>query len=437
MTAEPYDPATYYHYLAWEVWRLKAPPTEFQRLFEEVMLRAEPERFTPVEPHWREGDWKADGILDDGRVVFQVYSPNEIKEEKVRAKIADDLPGAVEHWNDVIEEWTFVYNRGRQHGVEPQILGALNGYEEEYPDLEISRWSDATLWEKVRELPPEKRRELLGLALEDLDGAFTLPTGNPEEFEGELSNSRVVLLQPLDRPFEPRAIREALAPEVPFGPLYSIEPDWEEGWDDAAHYQRDVVENLIARASDEVARFAVFSQAPIPLAIQLGSILTDRVDVDLYQYHRDRGEWNWEPSLGAEDVNTDLRVSGLPDEPDPTVEDVCVRFSLSAVVSDQDVAGVCPDGAPTVEMRVDDPDRLWLQHRSQLDTLRRSFRRLWKQVRRRFPAVERIHVFYAGPAPGAVALGQSHNPRMEPPLLLYEYDRSSTPRYEHVLTLGA
>lgn len=436
MPAEPYGPATYSHYLAWEVRRLKATHTEFQRLFEEVMLRAEPERFTPVETYGRDGDRKADGMLDGGRVVFQVYSPNEIKAAKVEAKIAEDLPGAVENWTDEIETWTFVYNRGRKQGVAPQIIETLNEHSVEYSEVEVCQWSDATLWDIVRDLSPEQRAELLGPELEGWEGAFVPPSDDPGEFKDELNDSRVVLLQPYDRPFDPGAVMDALAPEVPFGPPYPIEPDWEAGWKQAAGYQRDVVENLIDRAGERIARFAVFSQAPVPLAVQLGSILSDRVDVDLYQYHRDRGEWRWDPALTTDDADTDLRLRGLPDEPNTTVEDVCVRFSFSAIVSDEDVAGVRREEAATVEMSVDDPDRLWLRHPSQLDALRKRYRQLWKRIRRGFRSVERIHVFYAGPAPGAVALGQSYNPRMEPALLLYEYSRSSSPRYEHVLTLG-
>lgn len=436
MSLEPFDPATYFHRMAWEVRRLKATHTEFQRLFEEVMLRVEPERFTPVEPYGREGDWKADGLLDGGRVVFQVYSPNELKASEVKAKIADDLPGAVEHWNDVIEKWVFVYNRGRRQGVAPQIIGTLNDYVEEYPEVAVSHWSDTTLWDKLCELPPTDRTELLVPALHGWDGAFVPPSGDPDEYEDELANSRIVLLHPHDRPLDPDAVQEALAPEVPFGPPYPLEPNWKEGWGQAAAYQRDAVEELIQRAGDRIARFAVFSQAPIPLAIQFGSILSDRVDVDLYQYHRDRGEWRWDPEVDAREADDELRVRGLPDEPDATVEDVCVCFALSAIVSDEDLRDIRPDGAAEVEMRVDDPDPLWLRHPSQIDALRKSYRQLWKQIRRSFPSVERIHIFYAGPAPGAVGLGQSHNPRMEPPLLLYEYDRSSTPRYEHVLTIG-
>lgn len=37
------------------------------------------------------------------------------------------------------------------------------------------------------------------------------------------------------------------------------------------------------------------------------------------------------------------------------------------------------------------------------------------------PGADRWHVFYAGPAPGAVAVGQQLNPTTTPPVQFYEF----------------
>jgi hypothetical protein len=57
-------------------------------------------------------------------------------------------------------------------------------------------------------------------------------------------------------------------------------------------------------------------------------------------------------------------------------------------------------------------------------------------LNRRVPSCRRIHLFYAGPIGGAITLGQAINPRMNPVVDLYEFDRRKTPRYERVLTLS-
>lgn len=431
------DLVTLAHQLMWENECFTATHTHFQALFEDAMQLLEGERFTPIRTYPPDGDWKADGVLDDGETVFQVYSPNETTLPKVKAKIATDLPGAVEYWEEIIEEWVFVYNRRAPRGLAPEIVAELRRYSSEYPALNLRKVSDADLWDRLRdELSPGKRSELLGPAAARWDEVFLPPGNNPADFADELGDCRLTILHPLDRPIDPAQAVEALKPERSFGPPYRLNPHWGLDWEDAAEAQQEEVDELIENVGDQIARFAIFSQAPIPLAVHLGQMLSDRVDTELFQYDRDRGSWSWDPAVNEEEVDTNFRVLGIPDDEDGTVTDVCVRFSLSAFVSDEDITGAGPNGNKTIRVEVEEPDVMWLCHRSQLTALEQLCREVWKQVRRKYPGAERIHVFYAGPAPGAIVLGRSFNPRMNPPLWLYEYDRNKDPRYDHVLTLG-
>ncbi len=56
-------------------------------------------------------------------------------------------------------------------------------------------------------------------------------------------------------------------------------------------------------------------------------------------------------------------------------------------------------------------------------------------IRQQVPNCERIHLFYAGPTGAAIKLGQAINPRMNPAVSLYEFDRRKTPAYTRVLDL--
>jgi hypothetical protein len=53
-----------------------------------------------------------------------------------------------------------------------------------------------------------------------------------------------------------------------------------------------------------------------------------------------------------------------------------------------------------------------------------------------FPRARLWHLFYAGPAPVAVAVGQQINPTMYPPVQLYEYRHKENPRYRSSIRLG-
>jgi len=63
------------------------------------------------------------------------------------------------------------------------------------------------------------------------------------------------------------------------------------------------------------------------------------------------------------------------------------------------------------------------------------FRQVLTVIRNKVPKCPRIHLFYAGPTGGCVVIGQQINPRMNPPVEVYEYSRQSIPRYQRALTL--
>jgi len=112
-----------------------------------------------------------------------------------------------------------------------------------------------------------------------------------------------------------------------------------------------------------------------------------------------------------------------------------VRVSLSEQILPHDTRAIVGDNSPEVDIGIDNPDVLWLRNPSELEELQKVFRRVLKNIRRKVPHCARIHLFYAGPAPGAVAIGQSINPTMNPTVVTYNYTRNRSPRYEQSITL--
>jgi hypothetical protein len=74
---------------------------------------------------------------------------------------------------------------------------------------------------------------------------------------------------------------------------------------------------------------------------------------------------------------------------------------------------------------VPDPSTAWLKTKAQLDELAMKAREMFESASIRYPKSERWHIFYAGPAPGAVVVGQQLNPTMIPVVQLYEFQRPS------------
>ena len=100
---------------------------------------------------------------------------------------------------------------------------------------------------------------------------------------------------------------------------------------------------------------------------------------------------------------------------------MAILFELSAAISREKVRSILPARTQIVSVSVPTPRTSWLQSPRQLVDLARTAREIFEDVMGNSPGAGRWHVFYAGPAPGAVAVGQQLNPTMTPPIQLYEF----------------
>jgi hypothetical protein len=108
--------------------------------------------------------------------------------------------------------------------------------------------------------------------------------------------------------------------------------------------------------------------------------------------------------------------------------EVTLRISISARVSEADAMAGAPTAEHHVELNVAEPSTKWLNSGARLRAATKQINETFKALRNRFPACSKVHVFAAVPTPIAIALGQAVNPRMDPPIAMYEYSRQRTPR---------
>lgn len=121
-----------------------------------------------------------------------------------------------------------------------------------------------------------------------------------------------------------------------------------------------------------------------------------------------------------------------------TTEDECevaLRLSISAKVAAADAVAAAPAATIQIEIAAATPSVTWLRSDEQVVAVATAFREAVASIRAYLPRCSRIHLFAAVPAPVSIVIGQSVNPRMDPPVELYEYSRQRTPRYRHALTL--
>ncbi len=423
-----YDATTLNHWLWWKLRCFEAGGEEFQKLFESVIKRTNPE-FMSIRPYGKIGDRKTDGLFFAKGVVFQVYSPDELTQAALKKKIREDLAGAVKHWKTALKKWIFVYNVRR--GLPPDIPFLLNAEKAKYPKVKLEPLSSDELWERTRSLPLSKRCEILGPPV-GYESSFGLPVSKADA--KKLSDGRFVVVHDVLSPINTDAAMKALRPEAALGPPIHVRPAVPAGmWKVAAEVQENIVKEALDRSRQLLAKFAVFSLAPIPLAVHLGFLLSDRVEARLFQFDRDRASWSWRSTKATAPT---VPVVGLLGATVAKAVDVVVRVSVSARVTPAVTRKVVRGHPVEIDVAVKHPDVAWLTSSSQVVQVVQAFRTVLANIRAHVPRCRRVHLFAAVPGPVAVALGQTINPRMNPPVRLYEYDHQRLPKYRHVLTLG-
>jgi hypothetical protein len=186
-----YDPVTLVHWLWWKLRCHEGSAEDFQKLFENVIKRAQPE-FMQIRPYGNIGDRKCDGLFFEDGVVFQVYSPDELKQSEVQAKIEEDLDGAVKHWGSKgLKRWTFVYNCRR--GLAPDIPATLKAQQAKYPNVTLDHMSSDALWEKARALTVQQRSEILGAPF-GYEHLFLLPDGTAGDAADKIRRGHFVVV---------------------------------------------------------------------------------------------------------------------------------------------------------------------------------------------------------------------------------------------------
>lgn len=428
-----YDLTTLIHWLWFKYLCHECTPSEFQRLFENIMKRARPE-FVQIRAYGNIGDRKADGLLITDSTIFQVYAPDTMTQAEALKKIDEDLDGAVAHWGGRMKKWVFVYNT--RIGLPPDIPKILIDKQKQYPQVTIEPMSSDALWEIAREMSVQKRIEALGApgGYEDMfpapDKALT-----PARIAEVIDKAWIVLIQDILHPVDIHSVLEALKPEISIGPPVFIRPDLS-SWQASVEYQEQLIIDLFAKCRQSFPpRFAVFSIAPIPLIVHLGFLLSYDLPVRYYKLHIDTQSWKW-PEVDLQAVDENIQVKGLPQETILETREVLIRVSLSAIVGQHETDEVISGLPIQIDIFVDKPSRIWIRSPKQLDRLSEVFRGVLDEIRQKVPYCQRIHLFCAIPAPAALAIGRQINPRMDPPVSLYEYSRQKSPRYELALTLS-
>jgi hypothetical protein len=235
-----------------------------------------------------------------------------------------------------------------------------------------------------------------------------------------------------DHPTDIGTAAAALAPDFPDGPPAKIAvpsntTDWRAVGDEIAVKSRDILSNT----DSFERRLAVFPLAPVSACVALGYHLTSRPHVRLYQNHRDTKNWAWH-RIAAPANDLQIELASALGEP----EDVAFVFHLSATIQDDALSAVIGPTAPRFHLRLPSATVNWLIHPDQIVYAAAAARHMFEKAMQKYPGAKRWHLFFAGPAPVGVAIGQQINPTMFPSVQLYEFRFKETPQYRESIELA-
>lgn len=166
---------------------------------------------------------------------------------------------------------------------------------------------------------------------------------------------------------------------------------------------------------DQCKHFSVFSLAPQPLLILLGSLLTDKIDVETYQLHREPKSWCWQES---EDDDFDYiirrpeRFDGAP----------TLILSLSDHVAHERLEKPIGNNLSIWEITVKHPNNDFMQAKEQLVKFRKRLRRLIVEIKHKHGESTPLNIVPVMPVSCAVELGRTRMPKADMPWLIYDQD---------------
>lgn len=171
--------------------------------------------------------------------------------------------------------------------------------------------------------------------------------------------------------------------------------------------------------SDPVSHISVFALAPIPVLMYLGSRLSDKIPVALYQRHRDTEGWTW--NVRGTPVEFGFREAQVGTDRHA----VALLLSISGSVGLKDLPSAIDDRFSVYEMTplIVTPSLRLLRTRADLDAFTRTYEALMTSIATDHAGLTEVLLFPALPAPAAIAAGRALLEKRHPRVVVYDFDK--------------
>ncbi|WP_339985877.1 SAVED domain-containing protein [Gymnodinialimonas ulvae] len=165
----------------------------------------------------------------------------------------------------------------------------------------------------------------------------------------------------------------------------------------------------------DIRHLSVFGLAPIPLLMELGRLVSDISDADVYERHREPVQWKW-PEDGPEvDFN---RTKGRP-EP----KHVALKLSVTSHIADHRITEVIGEDVSIWDISSDPQTQGVIRHKSDLSRYRSIVRTTLDEIKNVHGMDVSLSVFPAIPVSCAIEFGRVWQPKAHPSVDIFDQVR--------------
>lgn len=168
-----------------------------------------------------------------------------------------------------------------------------------------------------------------------------------------------------------------------------------------------IAQNIRGRfETGDIRHLSVFGLAPIPLLMELGRLISDISDVDVYERHREPAQWKW-PEDGLE-VNFSLSKGRMGPK------HVALKLSVTSHITDDRITDVIGNDVSIWDISSDSQTQGVIRHKSDLSRYRSIVRSTLDEIKNVHGMDVRLSVFPAIPVSCAVEFGRVWQPKAHP-----------------------
>lgn len=165
----------------------------------------------------------------------------------------------------------------------------------------------------------------------------------------------------------------------------------------------------------DIRHLSVFGLAPIPLLMELGRLISDISDADVYERHREPAQWRW-PEDGPEVAFT--RTQGRTGS-----KHVALKLSVTSHINDDRVTDVIGDDVSIWDISSNPQTHGVIRHKSDLSRFRSIVRTTLDEIKNAHGMDVQLSVFPAVPVSCAIEFGRVWQPKAHPVATIFDQVR--------------